>query len=280
MHFTRLIVAALVTILIGLLAAPAPMASMPSAHAQEDKIVCDDVTTALWWMAEMKGYRQFQSDRIPPVDTSQYDPGQLAPLFGLVPADFDGEILVNDAAIEAIASTLQELMVGQEDLPQNPQAQVVGEDPACKELRENVIAFLVADMLIEKLGEGAPPPVQAEITPTIQLESTPTSQAEAPSASPADLLPEEARQALDQRIQADFGTADYTITHVEESAGGAGLCVVFDPPLSGQLMGQTLLYDYAVIQQDGGSWSAIMVEDHQEGIVLSLFGCEAVYKQN
>lgn len=93
-------------------------------------------------------------------------------------------------------------------------------------------------------------------------------------------LPSEARKALDQRVKADFGTVDYVIATAQKSDSGASWCIVFDPPLEGALGGQTLVYDYAVVQPDGDSWNAIMVEDHTGGVVLSVFGCQAIYKES
>lgn len=225
-------------------------------YAQEDNVICDNVTTALWFMAELKGYSQFQSTNdIVKVDTSQYDPGHFAPLFDLLPPYVEHELRVNEASLAALNSVFQGLASGAEDVPLNPMMDVVDENPACKNLRASAVSFLMADALIEALGDS--------------LQST---QVDAPTE-----LPDAAQQALDARIQADFGTMDYTISRVE-AVGDSQLCVVIDPPLAGQLTGQTLYYDYAVLQNDGTGWSAIMVEDHIDGVVLSIFGCDMVYK--
>lgn len=97
---------------------------------------------------------------------------------------------------------------------------------------------------------------------------------------PLSLLPNDARNALNQRVKSEFGTDEYTVINAQKSASGTSWCIVFDPPLKGQLLGRTLLYDYAVIQPDGDSWQAMMIEDHQDGVVLKFFGCDAVYKRS
>ncbi len=99
------------------------------------------------------------------------------------------------------------------------------------------------------------------------------------SAGPLSVLPKEALNALNQRVKSDFGLSEYTAVTAQKSASGASWCIVFDPPLEGQLMGQSILYDYAVIQPDGNSWNAMMIEDHQNGLVLKMFGCDAFYKE-
>lgn len=95
---------------------------------------------------------------------------------------------------------------------------------------------------------------------------------------PLSELPSDAYKALDQRVRADFDVDDYTVVTTQKSGSGKSWCIVFDPPLKGSIAGQSLWYDYAVVQPDGKSWQAVMVEDHQGGIVLDFLGCKAVYK--
>jgi hypothetical protein len=233
-----------------LMICPAP------SFAQGDQITCDDVTTALWLMAEIKGYSQLDSEILGSLDTVRYDQGVFAPVFDLVAAQVHPELRVNDAAINALEGSLSSLAPEQVAALFPPTVEIPGEDPACKSLRDHVMFFLMADALIDVMSSNP---------------------AQVPGAAGPD-LPDAARRALDERIKTDFGEEVYTITRIESLADGAQLCVVIDPPLVGSLAGQTLYYDYAVLQQEGSNWSAIMVEDHIGGVVLSIFGCEMVYK--
>lgn len=94
---------------------------------------------------------------------------------------------------------------------------------------------------------------------------------------PLSELPKGAQDALDQRIKGDTNTQNYRVVTAEQS--GSNWCIVFGSPLKGSVGGQTFSYDYAVIQPQGGGWNAILVEDHQDGLALSIFGCEGVYKK-
>lgn len=100
-----------------------------------------------------------------------------------------------------------------------------------------------------------------------------------PPAGPLSELPNNAYKVLDQQVREQFDVDDYTVVAVQKSQSGRSWCVVFDPPLEGMLGGQSLDYDYAVLQPDGNEWKAVMIEDHQGGTVLAFAGCKAVYKQ-
>jgi hypothetical protein len=96
---------------------------------------------------------------------------------------------------------------------------------------------------------------------------------------PLSELPSDARKALDRGVRDYFGVEQYTVVAVQRSGSGKSWCIVFDPPLESK-SGAPLLYDYAIVQPDGSTWKAVMIEDHQGGRILDFAGCKAVYKES